>query len=57
VPFIGSGDPQSFLELGGVITAFCDLAETTRANPFSLCSSNAPSPFHRYIDDVIVMKK
>ncbi len=64
VPFIGSGDPNSFLEVAGVITSFCDAAGTIRANPFSLCptgmppgSGNTPTPWHRYIDDIIVIKK
>lgn len=45
------------MSLGGVITAFCDSAHTIRANPFSSCPSSAPSAFHRYIDDIIVIKK
>ena len=48
---------NSSIQVGGVITDFCDAAETTRANPFSQCPSNAPTPFHRYFDDIIVMKK
>jgi hypothetical protein len=56
-PNLASPNGASFLEVGGVITAFCDAAVTIRANPFSLCPANAPSAYHRYIDDIIVMKK
>lgn len=56
-PTMQNPNPAAFIEVGGVITAFCDTAETTRANPFSLCPNAAPSSFHRYIDDVVVIKK
>jgi hypothetical protein len=49
---------NSFIEVGGVITDFCDGPNATiRANPFSKCPGTAPSAFHRYFDDIIVMKQ
>jgi hypothetical protein len=44
------------IEIGGTITDFCD-QNGTRAVPFSKCPANAPTPFNRYIDDIIVLKK
>lgn len=44
------------IELGGTLTDFCDQGGT-RAVPFSKCQANAPTPFNRYIDDIVVLKK
>src|SRR5262249_43345777 len=52
---------NSEVHVGGFITSFkTDL--TTRCVPFTACpgpapGTGAPSAYHRYIDDVIVMKK
>jgi len=54
LPTMQNPDPSAGLAVGGVITALCG---SGRANPFSVCSGMAPKPFHRYIDDVILMKK
>jgi hypothetical protein len=48
---------NSDVEVGGVITDFCDAAEKVRATPFTLCPSAAPSAFNRYFDDIIILKK
>jgi hypothetical protein len=48
---------NSDVEVGGVITDFCDAAANVRANPFTVCPSASPSPFNRYFDDIIIMKK
>jgi hypothetical protein len=45
------------VQIGGVITDYCDMAETIHAAPFSVCPAAAPTAFHRYFDDIIVMKK
>ena len=56
-PTMQNPHSDAFIEVGGVITAFCDPGATVRANPFSACPNAAPTPFHRYIDDIIIMKK
>jgi hypothetical protein len=48
---------NSDVEVGGVITDFCDAGAATRANPFTRCPKAAPRAFHRYFDDIIIMKK
>ena len=48
---------NSDVEVGGVITDFCNASEATRADPFTICPANAPSAFHRYFDDIIIMKQ
>lgn len=57
-PTLQAPDSTGFIEYGGVITAFCGVDEDQgRANPFSRCPVYTPTPFHRAIDDVIIMKK
>jgi hypothetical protein len=48
---------NSDVEIGGVITDFCDAGANVRANPFSACPGKAPTPFNRYFDDIIILKK
>lgn len=48
---------NSDVEVGGVITDFCDADATIRASPFTRCPPAAPKAFHRYFDDIIIMKK
>jgi IPT/TIG domain/Putative Ig domain len=48
---------NSDVEVGGVITDFCDVSENTRANPFSICPAAAPAAFNRYFDDIIILKQ
>jgi len=48
------------IEVGGVITSFNMTG--ARCHPFSTCpgsvpGTGAPHPYHRYIDDIIVMKR
>ena len=45
-------------EIGGTLTDFCSPANGGGyAVPFSRCQSDAPTPFHRYIADLIIITK
>lgn len=55
---------QAYIQVGGVITSSNanDPSGNARCNPFSACpgpapGSGAPTPFHRYIDDIIILKR
>ena len=43
------------ISIGGVMTVFC--SDGSRANPFSKCPAVAPTAFHRYFDDIIIIKR
>jgi len=45
---------NAYVSVGGVITVFC--SDGSYAQPFSKCSGT-PTPFHRYIDDIILIKQ
>ena len=48
---------NSSQEIGGVLTTFCPDGSRADTPGFAKCQGNAPTAFHRYFDDIIIIKK